>query len=575
MSSVDIDVHKGLRAFKLGIFYAVLFSLALNLLMLTVPLYMAAIYDRVLSSRSQETLLVLTIIAFGAIGLAGVLEAIRQIVLSRTGTRIETTLGATVLGVSLGSENSGDIQGLRDLGQLRQFISSPLLCALLDAPVAPLYFALLFLIDARLGWLATGVGAAILIVALLNLQLSKKPLAEAAAQSAAALLTAQAHVRNSDVVRAMGMFANSVSAWGASNRSALAAYDRAALRNALLNGLTQWMRLALQLGILGYGALLVMTDNMLSAGIIFAASVVSARALAPINQIVGGWRSLVQSRQAWQRVRRQIASAGDATDPMPLPAPRASIAVEKLIYRPLSSIDPILKGISFDIEPEDVVGVIGPSGAGKSTLARLMVGALQPTAGKVRIGGDDLANWPSDALGPFIGYLPQDVELFPGTIATNIARLDPEPDGDKVVAAARLANCHELIQRLPNGYDTVLGPQGFTLSGGQRQRVALARAFYGSPRLAVLDEPNASLDGEGEEALIAALKDAHAAGITCVVITQRPSVLMVMTKVMIVRDGRIEAFGAKEDVLQPQVRPVATEPASGLGGFSTATGRFG
>jgi ATP-binding cassette subfamily C protein len=242
---------------------------------------------------------------------------------------------------------------------------------------------------------------------------------------------------------------------------------------------------------------------------------------------------------------------------MALPAPHANLAADKLIYRHAPGAEPILKSISFAIEPGDMLGIIGHSGAGKSTLARLLVGALKPTSGVVRIGGDDIANWPAEALGPHIGYVPQDVELLPATVAQNIARMHAAPDPAAVVAAAQLANCDALIQRLPQGYDTLLGPQGHLLSGGQRQRVALARAFYGNPKVVVLDEPNASLDSEGEQALIAALRRAHAAGITCIVITQRASVVSALTKMMVLHEGRVHSFGPKEEMLQSKLRPAA------------------
>lgn len=570
--SFEAEIRAGLRSFRRAVSCAALFSLALNLLMLTVPLYMMSVYDRVLSSRSGETLLMLTIVALAAIAMAGALEAVRQIVLSRAGTRIETTFGAHVLRAALDNRGDTDVQGLRDIAHLRQFVSSPLVCALLDAPVVPLYLALLYLIEPHLGWLSVGMALLIVLAAAVNQRLSSKPLAESSSRAAAALETAQSHARNAEVVRAMGMFANCVAAWGRDNGPALAAADRAALANALLNGVTHWLRLALQIGILGYGAWLVLTDNALSAGIIFAASIISARALAPLNHVIGGWRSLVFAHQARTRLARRIADAGSGEEGMALPAPQGSIAAERLVYRAPQGGEPILKGLSFSIEPGDAIGIIGPSGAGKSTLARLLVGALAPTAGQVRIGGDDLANWRSEALGPHIGYLPQDVELFPASVAQNIARMEARPDPDKVLAAARLANCHELIQRLPQGYDTQLGAQGQALSGGQRQRIALARAYYGMPRIVVLDEPNASLDSDGEQALIQALKEARAAGITSLVITQRTSVVTALTRIMVLREGRIEAFGPRDEVLQTQIRPA---PAPETSGFAAATARFG
>lgn len=584
------DLPSSLRRCLRGVVVAGMFSLALNLLMLTVPLYMITVYDRVLTSRSEETLFMLSILAVGALAAIAVLETVRQLVLTRTGARLETVLGGYILDASLQTSKTSDadIQGLRDLKHLRQFISSPLVGTLFDAPVAPLYFAIVFLIHPHLGWLSLGAALLILIVAVVNERLARKPLSQASLHSAAALHKAQVQARNAEVIRAMGMFPSCVASWGEDSAEALMAADKAGKRNALLNGASKFLRLLLQIAILGYGAYLVLADKGLGAGIIFAASMISARALAPLDQAVGGWRSLVSAHRSWCRLQAQLHITGGRQTPAPmaLPEPEARVAVEKLVFATTAGAKPVLQGLSFALEPGDVLGIIGPSGAGKSTLARLLVGAIAPSAGVVRIGGDDRANWRPEALGPFIGYVPQDVELFPATIAQNIARMSGSPDPEKVVAAARLANCHELIQSLPQGYDTILEGGGHALSGGQRQRIALARAFYGSLKVVVLDEPNASLDSEGEQALIAALLQARGAGITCVVITQRASIMPALTKMMVLRAGRIEAFGPKDEVMQSQIRPAgqtatpapvsapAEQPVTSFIA-GTATARFG
>ena len=277
--------------------------------------------------------------------------------------------------------------------------------------------------------------------------------------------------------------------------------------------------------------------------------------------MIGGWKGLVAARQAYRRLQALLDAAERRAEPMLLPTPKAYVGAHRLVYSAAPGLEPILKGLTFSIPEGEIVGIIGPSGAGKSTLARLLVGAIRPTGGVVRIGGDDLAHWTPEAIGPHLGYLPQDVELFPASVAQNIARLAPDPDPAQVVAAARLANCHELIQRLPGGYDTLLGPNGHMLSGGQRQRLALARAFYGAPRVVVLDEPNASLDGEGDQALIDALGMAREAGITCLVVSQRASIMPAVTQVMMLRDGRLEDFGPRDEVLQKQIRPVGRVPS--------------
>lgn len=550
------------------------FSLALNLLMLTIPLYMTSVYDRVLSSRSGETLLMLTVVAVGALVLTSVLDTTRQIMMTRVGARLEAELGGPVLAASLklSQRGNGDVQGLRDLSQVRQFLSSPLVGALFDAPLAPLYLILVFMVHPQLGWLTVGAIVLLILLSVVNQQLAKAPLNEAQTHGLLALQNAQVQVRNAEVIRAMGMFGSAVHTWGEHNAKAMSASDRAARRNAVLSGITKFLRMMLQVSVLGYGAYLVLSDHNLSGGIIFAASIISARALAPLDTAIGGWRTFEQAIQSYRRVRGLLRQAGDDGVSMVLPVPVGSVAVEKLVYTPRQGMEPIIKGISFEIAPGDVVGVIGPSGAGKSTLARLLVGAIKPVAGLVRIGGDDLANWSAEALGPHLGYLSQDIELFPATVAQNIARMNPSPDPELVLAAAKLANCHELIQRLPKGYDTMLGPQGHALSGGQRQRVALARAFFGSPKVVVLDEPNASLDGEGEQALVAALIAAGKAGMTCIVITQRTSLNAAIDKFLMLRDGRVEAFGPRDEILQqtqanarpaPKVEPAMPAAAAG------------
>ena len=547
------SLASAIRACRNVLIVVGVFSLALNLLMLTVPLYMMQVYDRVLSSRSGETLLMLTVIALAALALVGLLEGMRHILLARAAARLETNVGDRALEASVRQANrtGADLQGLRDLAQIRQFVASPLICALFDAPIAPLYLAVLFIVHPHLGWIATAAALLLVIVSVTNQALTRRPLGEASRHGLAAMQTAQSHVRNAEALQAMGMFPNALARWGGSNAQALRAADRASSRNAMLTGLTRFLRLTLQIAMLGYGAWLVLHDH-LSAGIIIAASIISARALAPLDQAIGGWRTFTGALQAYRRLKALLEREPEETPRTELPPPDGSLSVEKLFYVPKPDMPPILKGLNFAIEPGDMLGVIGPSGAGKSTLARLMVGGLQPSAGAVRIGGDEIGHWPASTLGPHIGYLPQDVELFPATVAENIARLDLEPDSKAVLAAAELAGCHELIQRLPNGYETMVGPQGQALSGGQKQHIGLARAFYGKPKIVILDEPNAHLDNKGDQALMAALKKAHDAGITCVVITQRASVVPALTKIMTLRDGRIDAFGPKEEILAQQ-----------------------
>lgn len=528
-----------------------LFSLAVNLLMLTVPLYMIQVFDRVLSSGSVDTLVMLTIVAVGALAVFGTFDMLRSMVLARTGARLEAMLGGPLLAASIMNRTKGDrgeAQGLRDLAQLRGFLSGSVMVAIFDVPLMPLYILVVFLIHPSLGVIMVSGAAILFLLAIANQVVSHKPLEAQNRHSMAALATAQSHVRNAEVIQAMRMFPNSIAAWGKENALSIRAMISATARGAFMQSFSKVFRLCLQIGLLGFGAWLVLQQE-LTAGMIFAATLVGARALAPVESAITGWQAFTQARAAYRRVQATLEMAGDFSPRTPLPEPKGDIAVEQLAFVPQRGAKPVLKGVGFKIGAGDSIAIVGPTGAGKSTLARILVGALAPSTGTVRLDGADLATWDSDQLGHQIGYLPQDVELFPGTIADNISRLDAEADSDAVVAAATLANVHDLIVRLPDGYDTVVDPSGFELSGGQRQRIALARAFYGSPCFVVLDEPNANLDNEGEHALMKTLIDAKRTGITTVIIAHRPSVIEAVDRIMVLREGAIEMYGPRADVI--------------------------
>ncbi len=528
-----------------------LFSLAVNMLMLTVPLYMIQVFDRVLSSGSVDTLVMLTVVALGALLMFGTFDMLRNMVLARTGAKLESALGGPLLAASIVNRTKGDrseAQGMRDLAMLRSFLSGPVVVTMFDVPIMPFYVLVVFLIHPSLGWIMLAGATVLFLLAIANQLISRKPLAAQNRHTMEALATAQSHVRNAEVIQAMSMFPQSVNAWGKQNARSLQAMIVATTRGAFMQSFSKVFRLYLQVMLLGYGAWLVLQQD-LTAGMIFAATLVGARALAPVEGAITGWQSFTQARAAYGRVRTTLATSGDFSPRTALPDPKGEIIGDKLAYVPKPGAKPVLKGISFKVLPGDAVAIVGPTGAGKSTLARLLVGALPPTAGAVRLDGADLANWDRDQLGQYIGYLPQDVELFPGTIAENIARLDPDAPSDAVVAAATLANVHDLIVRLPEGYDTLIDPSGFELSGGQRQRIGLARAFYGSPQFVVLDEPNANLDNEGEHALMQTLVAAKKTGVTTIIIAHRPSVIEVVDRVMVLRDGAIELYGPRTDVL--------------------------
>jgi PrtD family type I secretion system ABC transporter len=538
---------------RLGLAAVALFSLAINILMLTSAFYMFQVFDRVLSSRSGATLFYLTLIALIALAALGLLEMIRTRLLVRIGGWIERRLSLPVLTRSIDAANAGQSVGtqrLFDLGQIRSFLSGPGILALFDLPWLPVYLLALYLLHPYLGHFAL-VGAALLLaLALLNERVTHRALKEANSRTTAVQRRAEGMVRNAGVVDGLGMMSGLARRWldafGDSQTLRLVANERS---GAVL-AMSKFLRAGLQIVILGLGAHLVIAHEI-TAGAMIAASILLGRALAPIEQANANLRQAVSAWDAARRVRSFLRAPPRRREAMALPAPAGHLEVSGLsfAFRSGSSARPrpILSGVSFLASPGELVAVIGPSASGKSTLARLLVGILAPDAGTVRLDGADLFAWSRADLGSHVGYLPQELELFSGTVKDNIARMG-EPDPAAVAMAAQLAGCHEMILRLPEGYDTEIGDGGLYLSGGQRQRIALARAFYGNPRLLVLDEPDASLDGEGDAALGQALAHAKARGCTVIVIAHRPNILARADQILLLRDGRVDLFGPRAEV---------------------------
>ena len=535
------------------LFWLAGFSLVVNVLLLTMPLYMLQVYDRVLPSRSMDTLIFLSIIAVGALVVLGLLEAVRAVLASRAASRIETALGSDTLRAAMHESRMGapDIQPVRDLAQLRNFISSRAVFPLLDVPFAPLFIGVLYIIHPVLFWLTLGGAVVLFLIAILNQFVTNGPAIVSGNRQVAAMMTAQAMARNSHTLQAMGMTDNAIKLWGFHNGTSLQAQDSVDGRNAVLSGLSRTVRMGLQIAILGVGALLVLQNEM-TAGMIFASSIISGRGLQPIDQIIGSWRQFAATRKAWKSLKEALSDLGETERKTVLQRPKGQFSAQSVLVLSSNGMTspPILNRINFTIEPGDIVGVIGPSGSGKSTLARLLVGAQKLNSGVIRIDGTDIQNWDSIQLGVHIGYLGQEVEILPGTIAQNIARLANKPDDAAVLKAAKRAQVHNLIQKLPKGYDTLVGPDGLGLSGGQRQRIGLARAFYGDPQLMVLDEPNANLDDDGELALKHALEAAHKAGVTIVLITQRKQVLKSVNKILRLHRGKVDFFGTQAEFLK-------------------------
>ena len=537
-----------------------LLTFVLNLLALVLPVYMLQIYDRVLQSSSLPTLFYLTLIAIAGLAVLGVVEAVRQVVVQRVSARLEVEAGERLVRSSLQAGAPDAPRLLGELAQARAFLGSPVFTALLDAPFAPIFLLLVFLIHPAFATLVVGGIAILLVVTLLNQYALRQPQRDATAAAATATVVATAIARNSESIRAMGMHAAVVDRWGRATADALAAQDRATRANAGFSGLSRFVRLVVQIGILGLGAYLALRQEI-TAGMIFATSLVAARALAPVDNLIAGWKGLWQALNGLRNVDNALATAGKAAPRTRLAAPLGHLAFEKVSFAPEGAAEPTIKGVSLVVQPGEAICLLGPSGAGKTTFAKLAAGALTPSYGTIRLDGSDLENWDPIELGRFIGYLPQDVEFLPATIAANIARLDAGATDDDVLAAADLAGVTELVKRLPKGFDTRIGPGGLPLSGGQRQRIALARAVFRLPRVVMLDEPNAHLDSDGEEALnrtIARLKRTNA---TVVVVSQRAGVLQAVDRVLAFRDGQIVGSQSRDEVLARIPPAAAQRPA--------------
>jgi PrtD family type I secretion system ABC transporter len=554
--------HRGLIAgCRFGLAAAALFSLAINLLMLTSAFYMFQVFDRVLVSRSAETLLYLTLLAVLALGTLGVLETIRARMLVRIGGWIEQRLSVEVLARSVDAANAGrscGYQRLSDLGQIRSFLGGPGVLSLFDLPWVPVYLVALYLLHPKLGHVTLLGAAALLIVGTLNERLTHRRLKEASSGSTALQRNAEAMIRNAAVVDGLGMVADFAARWstlfGETQSQRLLANER----SSSLVAIARFIRAGLQIGILGLGAYLVM-ENQITAGAMIAGSILLGRALAPIEQANSNLRPAVAAWDAARRLRSFLAEPPRRPQSMPLPPPSGRLELVEVSYAVRGARQqprPVLSKISFTAAPGELIAVIGPSASGKSTLARLIVGILAPDAGTVRLDGADMFSWARSEIGDFVGYLPQELELFAGQVKDNIARMR-EPDPVAVAQAAQLAGCHDMILRLPHGYETEIGEGGQYLSGGQRQRIALARALYGTPRLLVLDEPDASLDPEGDAALGAALAGAKERSCTTVVIAHRPNILARADKILVLRDGRIDLFGPRSEVMTELSRRVS------------------
>lgn len=538
-----------------------IFSAAFNILMLVSPLYMMQIFDRVLTSSRTETLLVLTAMAIVALVVLGQMDTFRQRILTRLGVWFDQTLSLPVLTASMDLSLKGTnvgAQPLRDLSQVRNFMAGQAIFPLVDSPWVPVFLTLIWILNPWLGLFSTIGAAGLFLLALANEKLTRGPLSLANEAQVEAFQHADKTVQHAEVVEAMGMLPNLLARWSRANTKVLKNQLVAGDRSAELSGVTKFCRLSLQIGVLGIGAYLVL-NNQLTAGGMIAASILMGRGLAPIEQSIGAWRGFVGARSAYGRLEKVLASVPTRENRMALSPPKGKLLAEGVSYVIPGTNTPILRNISFDLEPGEAMAIVGPSASGKSSLCRLMVGVWKPSQGAMRLDGAEVHQWDRTDFGRYVGYLPQSVDLFDGTVAENIARMG-EPDSDKVIKAATLAGVHDLILRLPEGFDTPLRDGGRTLSGGQRQRIGLARALYGDPRLVVLDEPNSNLDQEGEAALMKTIDLLRRDQVAIVMVAHRSSVISHVDKVLVLVEGRVQMFGPCDEVVnQLSAKRVAKE----------------
>lgn len=559
------ELFEGFKAVRQYFILAGVYSAAINILMLVPIMYMMLVYDRVVASGSISTLAMLTLIMVFLMAAMGGFEWVRSMILVSAGNKIEQNLRDRVFDASFkqalytgGSANSS--QASNDLSQLRQFLTGNGLFAFFDAPWFPIYVIVMFMFHPLFGITAIVAGIVMVALAWITEKVTTNKLKEANQEANWVNNQINGSMRNVEVISAMGMLSNVRRRQQVRADKVLQLQTNASRLAGILSTLSKSFRVITQSLILGLGALLALRQEI-SPGMMIAGSLLLGRALAPIDMLVGTWKGFSVARAQYERLGQLLERIPADDETMTLPAPQGNVRVEQVYVTPPGAKAPVVKGVSFDLSAGEALGIVGPSASGKSTLARALLGLWPTGGGKVRLDGADIFSWEREELGPHIGYLPQDIELFDGTISDNICRFG-ERDAEKIVAAAQLAGVHELILRLPQGYDTIIGGAGGILSGGQRQRIGLARAVYGDPKLLILDEPNSNLDDQGEKELVAALQRVKAQGCTVIVITHRTMVLMCVDKVLVMKDGQAVNFGTRDHVLsallpQPDARKTA------------------
>ncbi|MGL4317248.1 MAG: type I secretion system permease/ATPase [Pseudomonas sp.] len=557
------DIDAALLRYRSLFWVIALFSGVINLLTIVPAIYMMQVFDRVMASRNEMTLLLLTLLALGLFLLSSLVEWIRGQVMIKMSVGIDLDLGERLFGVafqkSLKEHNANPAQVLSDLNAIRQFLTGSSLISLLDLPWMPIFLIVTALLHPWLG-LFTLLGALILFgLAMWNEHATRKGLAEANQISVMSAKYVNSTLQNAEVIQAMGMLGNLQRRWAAMQQRLIGAQSSASDKAAQISAVTRLVRTAWQSLAMGLAMLLIL-DGKISGGVMMAAGFLISKAMQPAEQAISSWKQLDSAKASYQRLCQLLDEFPRKVQRMALPAPTGAVRIERLVVNPPGSKRPAVNGIDLALNKGDVLAIIGPSASGKSSLARAMVGVWPSSYGSVRLDGADVSQWDGEDLGQYIGYLPQDIELFDGTVAENIARFG-ETDSAKVIEAATLAGIHQMVLRFPQGYDTPLGPGGMGLSGGQKQRIALARALYNKPALIVLDEPNSNLDDAGESALLAAIGALRDHGSTVVLVTHRPNVLAAVDKLLVLQDGTQKLFGPRDQVLKALL-PANTQPSA-------------
>lgn len=545
-------IRRAMGAVRMNLVSVTLFTCVTNILVLAIPVYLFQISDRVLTSRSIDTLVMLTVVIVGAVVLQVVFDAIRRFILMRTSVDVSARLGAPILAAAARASlqsNGREYQTLGDLQQLRSFLVSGTLLAFLDLPFAPIFALAIFLVHPHLGMIVLGSALLLLAIAQINQRLTEKAFAEANLHQSRANLHLDSMSRNSQIINALAMIPEAVTIWGRDTAASMRAQVRAQDRNIISAAASRGVRLLTQILMLGWGAFLAI-EGQITGGMVIAASIIAGRALSPIEGAIEGWNSFSLSRASFRRISALLSASPLNQARLLLPRPEGRLDVERLLYVPAGTKRVVLNALTFSLQPGASCAVIGNSGAGKTTLGKMLVGSILPTSGSVRLDLMDLRNWDQRQLGENIGYLPQDVQLFPGSIKRNIARMRDDATDAQIYDAAELADVHDMIASLPEGYETIVAADGSPLSGGQKQRIALARAFFGNPKLVVMDEPNANLDTAGDKALARAMAHAKRSGITVVVVTQKAALLAHVDNIMMLADGQISMFGTRERMLK-------------------------